>query len=658
MKNDFVAAFNMLLEDKQLPRDVIMEALEAAMISAYRKTVNASNAQHVVAKIDQETGKVSIFAEKEVVELVQDPRTEVSLEDAHEVEPESEFGSMVVVESTPKDFGRVAAQTARQVIQQRIREAERSAQHEYFNKMIGEIVTGIVQAVNPHMITLGLDRKAEGIMPRNHQIPGERFRVHDRVRALLLDIKQGSRGPQITLSRAHQKFLRRLLEDEVPEIYQGMVEIRSIAREPGHRSKVAVSALQPGIDPVGACVGIRGVRIQAIVRELNDEKIDVIEWNADPSVFIAKALSPARVTGVYLEDSTQGKKTATVVVPEDQLSLAIGRDGQNARLSAKLTGWRIDIKSLPEATSDALFKLQNDPDFAPELEELEGQIPQIEAVIQKKTEGRPVTPEEYQVLNQFVDHVERGVISRREAELEVQRARRAEARATISEAAFSIPLDELSLSPRMTIKLSGEGFTSVGDLLYQMELDPGVILGISGIGPKTMEAIESALAEVEIPEIPVEEEIEPAPEEIEEPEVEDVAVPTEDIEAVEEIDEAEEEVSEEPVAELIAEEEAVEVTEADEPQVVEPVVAEAAVEEAEPEPQSLEEIFTLKEDEFVIPDAITESETEDIQPELDPQKKKKKKRFVELEYDPDRDVTIVRRRRKKSDEEWEEDWEE
>ena len=369
MKNEFVLAFNEVLEEKQLPKEVILEALEAAMVSAYRRAVNASNAQHVEAKIDLETGKVAIFAEKEVVDSVQDDRTEVTLEDACAADREAVLGGMVVVETTPKNFGRVAAQTARQVIQQRIREAERDSQMKYYGKQMGEIVSGIVQAVNSQGVTLGLDMKAEGIMPRNQQIPGERFRVHDRVRALLLDVKTSPTRPSNILSRAHRNFLRRLLENEVPEIYHGMVEIRSIAREPGQRSKVAVAALQPGVDPVGACVGIRGVRIQAIVRELNDEKIDVIEWSADPSVYIAKALSPARVNGVYLNEHSKGAKTATVVVPEDQLSLAIGRDGQNARLAAKLTAWRIDIKSLPEASADALNKLQTDPEYVILLEQ-------------------------------------------------------------------------------------------------------------------------------------------------------------------------------------------------------------------------------------------------------------------------------------------------
>ncbi len=361
MKNEFALAFNEVLEEKQLPREIILSAIESAMVSAYRRAVNASNAQEVKATLDMETGKVTIFAEKEVVEDVQDERTEVLLSTARTVNPEANLGDMVIVETTPKDFGRVAAQTARQVIQQRIREAERQMQADFFNKQVGEIINGIVQAVNMTQgATIGLDMKAEGIMPPNQKIPGERFKVHDRVRAIVLEVKDSPRGPQIILSRAHRNFLRRLLENEVPEIYHGIVEIRAISREPGQRAKVAVSATQANVDPVGACVGIKGVRIQAIVKELHDEKIDIIEWNPDPVLYISKAISPAKVSGVYLNESG---KTATVVVHEDQLSLAIGRDGQNARLAAKLTGWRIDIKSLPEAAGDAILKLQTDAEL-------------------------------------------------------------------------------------------------------------------------------------------------------------------------------------------------------------------------------------------------------------------------------------------------------
>ena len=378
-------------------------------------------AQQVEAKIDPETGQVTIFAEKEVVEDVQDERTEVTLEDARRVNPEANLGDMVMVESTPQDFGRVAAQTARQVIQQRIREAERQMQSDYYEKQVGEIVSGVVQAVNMTQgVTIGLDMKAEGIMPPNQKIPGERFKVHDRVRAIILEVKDSPRGPQIILSRSHRNFLRRLLENEVPEIYHGIVEIRAISREPGQRAKVAVSATQPNVDPVGACVGIRGVRIQAIVKELHDEKIDIIEWNADPVMYISKAISPAKVSGVYLNEA---EKTATVVVQEDQLSLAIGRDGQNARLAAKLTGWRIDIKSLTEAAGDAIVKVQSDPALANIAEVEHDHIPVIEEILAKKSEGRPLTPEEFLSLIQFVDRVERRTVEQKKAEAAAEEER-------------------------------------------------------------------------------------------------------------------------------------------------------------------------------------------------------------------------------------------
>jgi len=631
MKNDFFLAFSELLEDKQLPKEIVVEALEAAMVSAYRKTVNASSAQEVVAKFDVDTGGVTIFAEKEVVEDIQDDRTEVLLEVAQKVEPEVELGSIIMVESTPEDFGRVAAQTARQVIQQRIREAERQAQHDHFKTLEGEIVNGIVQAINAGGITLGLDRKAEGNMPRNHQIRGERFRLHDRVRALLLEVKMTPRGPNIILSRAHKNFLRRLLEDEVPEIYHGMVEIRSIAREPGYRSKVAVAALQPGIDPVGACVGIRGVRIQAIVRELHDEKIDVIEWNPDPAAFIAKALSPARVTGVYLDDSGE-TKTATVVVPEDQLSLAIGRDGQNARLAAKLTAWRIDIKSLTEATSEALYKLQETQELAAEAEQLTDTIQQVEGILVRKEEGRPITPEEYQLLGRFVNKVETGVEDQRQAELEAQRAREAEIRASIPSTAFDFPLDELPISPRLIITLTGEGYSTIGDLMMQMQIDSDSILAIDGLGPKTMEDIQTALNEFELPE----------PEE--EPVVEAEAEVAAEAEAEEEVEAA--------AAAEEAQEEAEPVLEAEQAAQAEEDVEEEVVEE---EPVSFEKALASSEIAF-----IEEDEEEDELDLLDKEREKgsKKKKYRQVEYDPDLDVTIVRRRRKRETDEWdEENWE-
>ena len=648
MKNEFILAFNEVLEEKQLPKDIILQALEAAMVSAYRRDVNASNAQHVECRIDPETGRVRIFAEKEVVDAVQDERTEVSLADALQADAIAQVGGMVIVESTPENFGRVAAQTARQVIQQRLREAERDTQLEHFSRQVGEIISGIVQAISPTGITLGLDMKAEGIIPPNQQVRGERVRLHDRVQALLVEVKQTNRGPQIILSRSHRNFLRRLLENEVPEIYHGMVEIRSIAREPGQRSKVAVAALQPAVDPVGACVGIRGVRIQAIVRELNDEKIDVIEWNPDPALYISKALSPARVTGVFLNDQSKGAKTATVVVPEDQLSLAIGRDGQNARLAAKLTGWRIDIKSLPEAASDALHKLQFDPEFAFLQEGEQPLVPQIETILAKKAESRPVTPEEYQILAQFVERVERGVIRRREAEKKVEDGKVKEARATIPESAFSLSLADLPFSDRLYDLLTEAGYDTAGSLMLQFKLDPDAILAISGIGPRMMDEVKTILSTIELQKpAEVEEElaVPEAEPEVQQPE-EVLPAETAEVEAPEVVEEAPAEAPVEAPAEELAEE------------VTAPAVPEVEETEVAEEETSLDKLFTLRPEVFDTAAVVGDEEEEEDETDKKGKKGKKgkKKKFVEMEFDEDRGVMVVKHKRKRSGGEWDDNW--
>lgn len=647
MKNEFELAFNEVVEQKRLPKDVILEALNAAMVSAYRRSKNASNAQHIEAEIDTETGRVSIFAEKEVVEVVEDERTEVSLEDARKVDADSEIGGMVVVETTPRNFGRVAAQTARQVIQQRIREAEREAQFEYYSKQIGEIISGVVQSTHAGGVTLGMDMKAEGIMPRNQQIRGERFRVHDRVRALLLEIKSTPRGPQIILSRAHSNFLRRLLENEVPEVYHGLVEIRSISREPGHRSKVAVSALQAGVDPVGACVGIRGVRIQAIVRELNDEKIDVIEWNPDATLYIAKSLSPARVAGVYLKDLANEAKTATVVVPEDQLSLAIGRDGQNARLAAKLTSWRIDIKSLPEAATDALYKLQKIPSYA-EIAEGEAEIcPQVEIILAKKTEGRPITPEEYRVLTQFVDRVEKGINKQYKVERDAVQERIQEVRSTIPDPAFKMPLEKFEVADRVYAVISEAGFQTVGDLMLQWKLDSDEILALKGMGPKGMKVLEGALDSVTYPveEIVEEAAVEEGEADVETPEAteevgEEAEIPSPEtaVADLEEVAPKDDELEDKPAAEA----EALEAEELGE---------EEKVLDSETEPDTIEEIVSQTPD--VLEFELVDEEIEEIEGK---KKKEKKKKYIEIEYDPDHDAMLVKKKRKREVQDWEKDW--
>lgn len=619
MKNEFFLAFNEVIEEKGLPKEIILQALESALVASYRREVNASTGQNVEAKVDAETGKMSIFAEKEVVEDIQDERTEVLLEDARLVNPEAQLGDMVMMDSTPPNLGRVAAQTARQVIQQRIRDAERQAQLNYYQKEVGEIVSGVVQAVNAQGLTIGLELRAEGSMQRKDMIPGERFHVHDRTRALVAEVKDSNRGPQIILSRTHRDFLRRLLETEVPEIYHGVVEIRSIAREPGERAKVAVSATQQGIDPVGACVGVRGVRIQAIVRELHDEKIDVIEWNNDAAVFIQKAISPARVVGVYLTDRTAANKTATVVVPEDQLSLAIGRDGQNARLAAKLTGWRIDIKSLSEAAADAWGRLRDDESLANIAEAEKDFLPVLDTMLAKKAEGRPLTPEEYDQMSRFVDRVEsRRIAIQVPVEPEVTPFE-IELRSKFPERIFTQNILDSGLSEHVNNLLQEAGYLTVGDLASQVRLDPDRIYRINGIGPKALSEINALIDNLEAEMAPV---VEPEPL-------------------------AEAEAAAEGVTELAAEP-AAEVAETAAEEAVPAEVSAPAEEEVE-EITSLDEIFTLKPEMLEVTSVTDEEEDTSSSGQKTEGGKKKKKKFREVEYDPDRDVTYVRRKHKNED---------
>lgn len=655
MKNEFMLAFNEVLEEKGLPKEVILSALESAMVSAYRRAVNASSAQHVEAKVDPETGKVNILAEKEVVDSVQDERTEVSLTDARRVDPETELGSMVVVESTPRDFGRVAAQTARQVIQQRIRDAERQMQMAFFEKQLGEIVSGVVQAINYQGLTVGMEMRAEGSMSRKDMIPGERFRIHDRVRALIAEVKDSSRGPQIILSRTHRDFLRRLLENEVPEIYHGIVEIRSIAREPGERAKVAVSATQAGIDPVGACVGVKGVRIQAIVRELHDEKIDVIEWNTDPSYFIAKAISPARVTGVYLNEKSPNGKTATVVVPEDQLSLAIGRDGQNARLAAKLTGWRIDIKSVSEASSDALYKIQNDEELAG-FTQLDEMAVTVEAILAKKAENRPLTPEEYDQLAKFVDKVElRTAALIAEKKPEEEAAEKA-LRDLFPESVFSQDILDSGLPDHVAYILQEAGYATTGDLMLAIKNNSDDILRLQGIGPKAMSGITKLVEELEAAKqaaVQAAAEVEAAVES--EPEAAVEGEPVVDQAEAVDVTEETQAVAPETVEEVPAvEPETEEVT----PQVEEPepvASVEEEPEEGEEEP-SFDKLFALKPDMIPAMDSDDEEETEEPAKTKQGKKKKKSRKSVEITYDPDRDMLLTKKKHKRDEGGWE--WDE
>ncbi len=340
MKTEFMVAITQLSAEKNLPREVVLAAVESALISAYRKDSFSPN-QDIAVKINPNTGGVKVYVKKTVAETINDTVNEITLAEAQKIDKNARVGDILSIEATPPNAGRIAAQTARQVILQRLHEAEHHAIYEEFTCREGDVISGTIQRITPDNIYVDLG-KAEAILPPPEQIHNERYRVGQRLKLYLLEVTKTPKGPQIIVSRSHRNLLRKLLELEVPEIHSGAVDLKSVAREPGYRSKVAVAARQDGIDPVGCCVGLRGIRIQNIVNELNGEKIDVIQWVDDHKTLIANALSPAQVTSVELNEA---EGTAVVAVPDKQLSLAIGKEGQNARLAAKLTGWRIDIKS-------------------------------------------------------------------------------------------------------------------------------------------------------------------------------------------------------------------------------------------------------------------------------------------------------------------------
>jgi len=340
MNVELMKALEQIEEEKGISKDVIIEAIEAALLSAYKKNYGAS-AQNMRIEVERSTGEMRAYQIRTVVESVEDEATQIALEEVREWDPTAQVGEMVEIEVTPRDFGRIAAQTAKQVVVQRLREAERDLVYKEFRDREGDIVTGTVQRIERKNVYLDLGR-IEAVLPPTEQIPRESYRQSERIKAYVVEVRQGTRGPQIVVSRTHPGLLKRLFELEVPEIYEGIVEIKAIAREAGGRSKFAVASRDKNVDAVGACVGPKGTRVQAIVDELKGEKIDIVSWNADQAMFVAGALSPAKVSRVQIDEAT---KTALVIVPDNQLSLAIGREGQNARLAAKLTGWRIDIKS-------------------------------------------------------------------------------------------------------------------------------------------------------------------------------------------------------------------------------------------------------------------------------------------------------------------------
>jgi N utilization substance protein A len=339
MNTDFLRAIEQVSAEKGVPAEAILTAIETALVAAYRRNFGGQN-QRIVVRLDRQNGEVRVYTDKQVVAEVQDPRTEVSIGEALPVDPNANLGRTTEVEITPPNFGRIAAQTAKQVVLQRLREVEHDRLYSAFVDREGDILTAQVSRIEGRNVFVALD-KIEALLPPIEQIPSETYQPNQRLRVYVVEVSRTPKGPQVIVSRTHRNLVRRLFELEVPEVFNGVVEIKSIAREPGSRTKVAVFARQEGVDPVGSCVGPRHVRIDSVKRELNGEQIDVIPWHPDPSVFVANALGPAKVLLVELSDAD---KTATVVVPDAQLSLAIGRGGQNARLAAKLTGWRIDIK--------------------------------------------------------------------------------------------------------------------------------------------------------------------------------------------------------------------------------------------------------------------------------------------------------------------------
>jgi len=678
MKSEFLLAFNEICSDRGLPRAVVLDAVENALVSAYRRNIDANTVENVSAKIDPSSGEAKIFVEKEVVEEVSDPSWEITLAEAQRIDTDAELGELITVEDTPDNFGRIAAQTAKQVILQRIREAERDAQYEHYVEQEGEIVHGTVQSVRSNVVLVNLGG-AEAILPRSQQVPGERYHIHQRLRAYVLEVRNTNRGPKIVLSRSHQKMLRRLLELEVPEIFNGTVEIKAIAREAGSRSKVAVAARQPGVDPVGACVGMRGVRIKSIVNELGGEKIDVIEWSPDTATFIAKALSPAKVLSVQLDEDPDGRNSASVVVPDDQLSLAIGRAGQNARLAAKLSDHRIDIQGVTEAATWALKRVNEDTDVLPSLGQAAELLPSVANILQRhEEEDLPYSSEELLKMRRVIESVRKHYVSlrkadreRREAEEKARLEAFEQAREVIPDRAYQTSVEEMELGTRVVGRLEGVGLVTAGQVMERLiaEGDEG-LLSLDGVGPKTLDQVKESITELAL----LEEEPVPAEEE----------APGEEMVTAEEAIEMEtgEEPKGEAVPERVEEAEAPAVEEVAEEEAIEAEAEDKVEEEAPPEPEDeaesrakmLERAMKGRglgvKEEAPEPDmeeiSVKEEDLEEGEPDYffeegepidrEERLKRERRRRVQLVYDEETGELIPRRRRKRDEDA--EDWSE
>jgi N utilization substance protein A len=403
MKTELKAAITQLSAERNLPKEVVLSALESALASAYKRGTSALE-QDILVKVDPDNGEINFYVQKVVAGSVANPDHEISIDEARKMRATAQIGDVINIECTPKNIGRIAVQAAKQVVLQRLREAEHRIAYEEFTDKEGKVVTGIIQFTEPKRIYVRLNR-IEAILPSSEQVHNEHYYRGQRLRFYLLEMVQGGKEPQTIVSRSHPNLIRHLFELEIPEVHNGVVELRAIAREAGHRSKVAVATTQENVDPVGCCLGPRGIRLQSIINELNGEKIDVIQWHPDPAVFISNALSPAQVASIKIDEE---RNAATVVVPDKQLSLAIGKEGQNARLAAKLTGWRIDIKSVSAIEAEKTIEQEQKatveailPEFI-ESEPLEAELPEEigmeEAVeLPSISEAPPEKPEEKQI---------------------------------------------------------------------------------------------------------------------------------------------------------------------------------------------------------------------------------------------------------------------
>lgn len=380
---ELIEALEELEKDRGIKKEIILESIETALVTAYKR--NFDSVENVKVTMDGKTGEIHVYAEKEVVEVVENPNLQINLADAQKLSKKLVIGDIAEIEIVPKNFGRIAAQTAKQVIVQKIREESRNVLFDAFNDRKGEIVSGLVQKADGGVVVLDLGR-LEGVMTVREQIPTEKYHVNDKIRAYVVDVERGAKGsPQVLVSRACPDFVRKLFELEIPEIYEGVIELKSVSRDPGSRSKVAVYSPNENIDPVGSCVGQKGIRIQNIINELSGEKIDVIEWNPDPAIYISSALLPAQVMAV---DVHEEEKFAQVIVPDDQLSLAIGKAGQNARLAAKLTTWKIDIKSESQFR-EMMQKAQEEAENAENKQEKDSAEEIVEAAVEEPVEEKP-----------------------------------------------------------------------------------------------------------------------------------------------------------------------------------------------------------------------------------------------------------------------------